>query len=75
MRKMVFSLDPDAIGRLRVEPRSRTFPHSAAFPPVLYKLSTFELSASSSWNPFRLEIRLECTTMREGGSRPLRRRW
>ena len=45
MRKMVFSLDPDAIGRLRVEPRSRTFPHSAAFPPVLFKL-LFELSAS-----------------------------
>ena len=40
MRKMVFSLDPDAIGRLRVEPRGRTFPHSAAFPPVLSKLST-----------------------------------
>lgn len=56
MRKMVFSLDPDAIGRLRVEPRGRTFPHQRSLPSrSLQSCPLFELSASSSWNPFRLE--------------------
>ena len=32
MRKMVFSLDPDAIGRLRVEPRGKTFPRQRSLP-------------------------------------------
>ena len=56
MRKMVFSLDPDAIGRLRVEPRGKTFPRQRSLPSrSLQVVHCSSVRQQFVEPPFRLE--------------------